>query len=122
MKLVFFLATLVVSFLASAAAFGGEIQGRVMNAQGGPVRGATITVGANQEAPRVRVVTAEDGSYTIPNLEPGVYTFTVSTANGEQTLRQEVAVTSEAAPARADFRFTAATAEAVAGLEERNPN
>src|ERR1700680_1885039 len=122
MKLVFFLAALFVSFLASAAAFGGEIQGRGLNAQGGPVRGATVTVSANHEPPRAKIVTAEDGSYAIPNLEPGVYTVTVSIANGQQVLRQEVTVGSEAAPARADFRFTAADAEGVAGLEERNPN
>src|SRR5579864_1959714 len=122
MKLVFFLASLFVSLLASATAFGGEIQGRVLNAQGGPVRGATVTVSAANEPARAKVVTAADGSYAIPNLDPGIYTITVSVANGQQVLRSEVAVSSEAAPARADFRFTAATAEGVAGLEERNPN
>jgi hypothetical protein len=121
-KLVFFLAALFVSFLASATAFGGEIRGRVLNAQGGPVRGAAVTVSANNEPAREKVVTAEDGSYTIPNLEPGVYTVTVSIANGQQVLRQEVAVASDTAPASADFRFTAVAAEGVAGVEERNPN
>jgi hypothetical protein len=76
MKLVFFLAALFVSFLASAAAFGGEIQGRVLNAQGGPVRGAAVTVSANNEPASAKVVTVDDGSFTIPNLEPGVYTVT----------------------------------------------
>jgi len=37
-------------------------------------------------------------------------------------LRREVAVGSEADPAHTDFHFTAAAAEGVAGLEERNPN
>jgi len=122
MKLVFFLTALGVSWLAPAAAFGGEIQGRVLNAQGGPVAGAAVTVSAGQEPARAKAVTAADGSYAIANLEPGVYTVTVSLANGQQVLRREVAVGSEAAPARADFRFIAATAEEVAGLEERNPN
>ncbi len=122
MKLVFFVAALFVSFLASASAFGGEIQGRVLNAQGEPVAGATVSVSANHQPPRAKVVTAADGSYAIPNLEPGVYAVAVSIANGQQELRQEVAVGNEAAPARADFRFTAAAAEGVAGLEERNPN
>src|SRR5579864_1219606 len=122
MKLVFFGAALCVSWLASAAAFGGEIQGLVLTAQGAPVAGAAVTVSANHEPPRAKVVTAADGSYAIPNLEPGFYTVTVSLANGQQVLRREVAVGSEAAPARADFRFTAAAAEGVTGLEERNPN
>src|SRR5579864_5170072 len=122
MKLVFFLTALGVSWLAPAAAFGGEIQGRVLNAQGGPVAGAAVTVSAGQEPARAKAVTAADGSYTIANLEPGVYTVTVSLANGQHVLRREVAVGSEAAPARADFRFIAAAAEGVTGLEERNPN
>jgi hypothetical protein len=92
----------------------------VLNVQGGPAPGATVTVSTNNEPPLAKVVTAEDGSFALPNLEPGVYTVTVSIANGQQ-VREEVTVDSEAAPARADFRFTAA-AEGVAGLEERNPN
>src|SRR5258708_2510654 len=118
----FLFAVLFVSFLASAPAVGGGIQGLVLNAQAGPVAGATVAVGANHEPPRAKVVTAADGSYVVPNLEPGAYTVTVSSANGQQALRQEVIVGSEAAPDRADFRFTAAAAEGVAGLEERNPN
>src|SRR6266568_3895353 len=118
----FLFAALFVSFLASAPALGGGIQGLVLNAQGGPVVGATVAVGANNEPPRAKVVTAADGSYAIPNLEPGVYTVTVSIANGQQVLRQQVTVGSQAEPDRADFRFTGAAAEGVAGLEERNPN
>src|ERR1700730_6242776 len=121
MKLVFFLAALFAS-LPSAAAFGGEIRGRVLNAQAGPVRGAAVTVSANNEPASAKVVTAADGSYAIPNLEPGVYTVTVSIANGQQVLGQQVTVGSQAEPDRADLRFAAAAAEGVAGLEERNPN
>jgi hypothetical protein len=120
-KLVFLGAALFVASWAPAAAFGGEIQGRVLNAQGGPVAGAAVTAGVGAETPSAKVVTATDGSYTILNLEPGVYTVTVSIASGQQVLRQEVTVGSESAPARADFRFNA-TAEGVTGLEERNPN
>jgi hypothetical protein len=122
MKLLFFWTALFVSWLMSVAAFGGEIQGRVLNAQGAAVAGATVTISAGHEPLHVKVVTAADGSYTIPNVEPGMYAISVSLPNGQQVLRREVAVGSEAAPARADFRFTAAAAEVVAGLEERNPN
>jgi len=122
MQLVFLAVALLLSFFAPASAFAGEIQGRVLNAQGGPVAGATVTVGASHEPTQAKAVTAADGSYVIPNLEPGVYAVTVSTANGQQVLRQEVTVGREDDPIRADFRFTAADTEAVAGLEERNPN
>jgi hypothetical protein len=122
MKLVLVLAALLASFVASDAAFGGEIRGGVLSAQGTPVAGATVTVIANDETPRAKVVTAADGTYVIPNLEPGVYTVTVSMANAQQVLRQKMTVTDEVVPARVFFRFTAAAAEGVAGLEERNPN
>src|SRR5260370_30260716 len=102
----FLFAVLFVSFLASAPAGGGGIQGLVLNAKAGPVAGAPVAVGANHEPPRAKVVTAADGSYAIPNLEPGVYTVTVSIANGQQVLRQQVTVGSQAEPDRADFRFT----------------
>jgi hypothetical protein len=122
MKLVFFLSALFVSFSASAKILDGEIQGRVLNAQGVPVAAATVTVSTNHEPPLATVVTAVDGSYAISNLEPGVYTVTVSIANGQQVLRREVVLEGEAAPVLADFRFTAEAAAEVAGLEERNPN
>ena len=86
------------------------------------VAGATVTAAASSEPPRAKAVTAADGSYSIPSLAPGVYTITATTANGQQTLRQEVTVGAEAGPVRADFRFTAASAEGVTGLEEQNPN
>ena len=116
MQLVFLAVALLLSFLAPASAFAGEIQGRVLNAQGGPVAGATVTVGASHEPTQAKAVTAADGSYVIPNLEPGVYAVTVSTANGQQVLRQEVTVGREDDSIRADFRFPAADTEAVAGL------
>jgi hypothetical protein len=121
MKLVFFAVALFGLFVASASAFDGEIQGRVLHSQGGPVAGATVIVSTNHEALRAKVVTAADGSFAIPNLEPGAYTVTVSIANGQQ-MQQEVIVGDDVATARADFRFTAEGAEGVAGLEERNPN
>ncbi len=123
MKVLYSCAALFACFLASASAFGGEIQGRILNAQGAPVPGAAVTVSGNDDEPAAaKAVTAQDGSYAIPNLKPGAYLVTVSIANGQQVLRQQVSVESETAPARADFRFSTPAPEQVAGLEERNPN
>src|SRR5215813_6910644 len=106
MKLIL-LFTALVAPLAAAATFDGGIQGRVLNAQGGPVAGATVTVTTKDE-PRAKVITAADGSYTISNLEPGAYTVTVSLANTPQVLRMDVVVVDSApVPTRADFRVTA---------------
>ena len=121
MKLAVNAAALCVSFLAPAALFGGEIQGRVLNAQGAPVAGATVTAAAGRE-PGAQVVTAPDGTYDIPNLDPAIYMVTVSLANSGQVLHQQVDLRSSPAPSHADFRFTANAADDIAGLEERNPN
>jgi hypothetical protein len=122
LRFLFVLAVIAASSLLSAAALQSEIQGRVMNVQGAPVRGATVTVSAGSQETCAKVVTGEDGSFVVPNLEPGVYTVTVSVPNTQQVLQQNVVVESEAVPVLADFRFTADATEGVAGLEERNPN
>lgn len=119
MRLTFLFAVFFSSFLSSG--FGGEIHGRVLNAQGGPIEKATVTVSEGRDPSAAKVVTAEDGSYAVLNLEPGTYVIMVSLADGQQVLRREVAVDNDAAPARADFRFAVA-AEDVTGFEERNPN
>src|SRR5215831_1229166 len=122
MKLIVVLTIFLALPFAYAASFDGGIQGRVLNAQGVPVAGATIIVTAGNGEPRAKAVTAADGVFAISNLEPGLYTVTVSLANTQQELRREVIVENEAAPVVTDFRFTADAAEGVAGLEERNPN
>ncbi len=110
------------ALLLTPVLFAAQIQGRVVNAQGGPVAGATVTVSGQDQTPRGKAVTGTNGSYAILNLEPGAYTVAVTVAEGQAALRQDVTVESEAEPARADFRVAAAAAEEVAGLEERNPN
>ena len=120
--LVSFFAALFVSTWVSPAAFGAEIQGRVLAAQGEPVRGSAVTVSRSHGAAQAELITAADGSFFIANLEPGVYMITVSLANDQEVLRREVAVGNDSDRARADFLFTVAAAKGVAGLEERNPN
>ena len=62
-----------------------------------------------------------DGTYSL-DLEPGLYTVTVSLAEGQQVLRQDVTVDNDGGLTQADFRFASAATTEVAGLEERNPN
>ena len=111
MKIVFFSAALFVSGLAPAMALGGGIQGRVLTPQGGPIAGATVTVSASQDSTPTKVITAADGSYVVSNLEPGVYTVTVSIGNGQEVLEQKVIVDSQPVRAGVNFRFTAAATE-----------
>jgi hypothetical protein len=48
---------------------GAEIQGRILNPQAEPVRGATVSVNASNKLASAKVVTAAEGSYAIANLE-----------------------------------------------------
>src|SRR5690348_12012548 len=102
------------------AAFSGDIQGKVLNAQGAAIAGATVTASLDHEAAPAKAVSKPDGSYVITDLKPGVYTVTAAVANTPQVLRQTVSVGTAAA--RADFRLPAVAVQQLSGAEERNPN
>src|SRR5215471_4679802 len=79
-------------------------------------------VSGEDQALRAKTVTGTDGTYSVLNLEPGLYTMAVSLAEGQQVLRQDVTVDNDCGLTQADFRFTSAATTEVTGLEERNPN
>lgn len=82
-RLAFFrLAVLVVSLVALTASSAlaqqrGTISGRVVDAAGLVLPGATITITEQNTGFDRSVVTAETGTYAVPNLDPGTYTITV---------------------------------------------
>jgi hypothetical protein len=55
----------------------GSISGKVVDPANLPLPGATVTVTEQNTGFTRTVVTAETGTYLIPNLEPGTYTITV---------------------------------------------
>jgi hypothetical protein len=63
------------------AAETGNIRGRVVDEQGGPVPGATVTVSGPNIAGEVSTTTAADGTFQIIALRPGVHEVHVSMAN-----------------------------------------
>ncbi len=68
--------TLVISIPAMAQQ-RGSIGGRVLDAGGLPLPGATVTVTEQNTGFTRTTVSAENGAYSIPNLEPGTYRVTV---------------------------------------------
>jgi Carboxypeptidase regulatory-like domain/TonB-dependent Receptor Plug Domain/TonB dependent receptor len=65
---------------ASAPVLGqqrGSVSGRVLDAGGLALPGATVTITEQSTGFTRTVVTAETGGYSIPNLDPGQYTITV---------------------------------------------
>ncbi|MBV9573245.1 MAG: TonB-dependent receptor, partial [Acidobacteriales bacterium] len=80
--------------LASAAsAQTGSIAGTVVDASGAVVNGADIRVTANATGTDRQVKSADNGTYSIPNLPVGKYDLTVSAANFEQYRVTDLVVT-----------------------------
>ncbi|MBI3934368.1 MAG: TonB-dependent receptor [Acidobacteria bacterium] len=113
---------LAFAFLFAAPAWAGQIQGRVLNPQGAAVAGAKVAVSNQQGEGLVQAATGADGSYSIPGLEPGSYTLTVTAPSVAGTLSRRVDIPEGTEPVRADFQFQAAAAPTPIAGEERNPN
>src|SRR3990167_5367097 len=99
-----------------AAAWAGQIEGRITNAQGAVVSGVKVTVVHQGDGARWEATTKSDGSYAVAGLEPGAYTITVAAAPGQTPLRREVSLGAGANSVRADFQLPAAQ-QSVAGAE-----
>ena len=56
----------------------GQITGRVTDASGAVLPGATVSVKAVEIASERTVTTNREGLYVLPNLQPGLYEITVS--------------------------------------------
>src|SRR5678816_1961272 len=68
-----------------------SISGRVVDASGLGLPGATVTVTSQSTGFTRTVVTAETGGYAVPNLEPGIYTVLIELA-GFSSVRRPDAV------------------------------
>ncbi|MBI4456404.1 MAG: TonB-dependent receptor [Acidobacteria bacterium] len=111
----------VVLFSLATAVYAGEIRGRVLNAQGTAIAGAKVTVSNEDEGIHREATTSTDGSYTIPDLESGLYTVMVSTP-GQETLHKEISIGQELNTAQVDFQVAQAPAQRPSVAQERNPN
>jgi hypothetical protein len=84
---------LAVSTLTFAQTAQGTVQGTVTDQNGAVVVGASIDA-TNNGTGEKRTVTANDqGSYTIPNLVPGLYTLVVTAPGFSNTTVKDVNVT-----------------------------
>ena len=75
---------LIVGIIVTCAVSGtalaqqrGSIAGKVVDSGDLPLPGATVTVTEQNTGFTRTVVTAESGAYSVPNLEPGVYSVTI---------------------------------------------
>ena len=84
----FLLAVALVVFALAPAAFaqgsGGTLKGTIVDQGGAVVPGATVVVKDNQTSRERTVTASSDGTFTVPQLEFGTYTVTI-TAQGFST-------------------------------------
>ncbi len=75
----------------------GQITGKVSDANGAVVAGATVTLHSAETGAQRTATTSDDGVYAITNLQPGVYEITVEAANfAKSTQRVQVTVGAKA--------------------------
>jgi len=110
---------LVVSVLcviaASIPAAGqqrGSVSGRILDAGGLVLPGATVTVTEQNTGFTRTVVTAENGAYLVPSLDPGIYTVAVELSGFGSMQRTDLALTAGSA-------ITLDLTMQVAGLQEQ---
>ncbi len=88
--------TILTLFICAPAAAQqrGSIAGRIVDAGGLPLPGATVTVTEQNTGFTRTVVTAETGAYSVPNLEPGLYTITVEMSGFASIKQADLRLTS----------------------------
>jgi hypothetical protein len=85
-----FLAAVSSSVLAQQR---GSIAGRLLDPDGLPLPGATITITAQGTGFTRTVVTADTGAYSVPNLDPGTYTLLIEMPGFATLKRADIALT-----------------------------
>src|SRR4029450_3119651 len=80
----------------TAQSGNGTLRGRVLDEQGAPMPGVTVTTSSPQALTPVVAVTDGNGEYRLANLPPGTYTLKVeltgfSTINREDILLRAAA-------------------------------
>jgi hypothetical protein len=89
----------------------GSISGKVVDQGGLALPGATVTITEQGTGFTRTAVTAENGAYLIPNLEPGVYTVLLEMSGFAAVKQPDVALTAGSA-VNLEFKMQ------VAGLQE----
>jgi hypothetical protein len=116
-------ALLTLALLAVAELPAATIAGKVSSLEGAAVPGAQIVVQQGNSEFSMTVMTAEDGSYSLPSLPAGLYTIVVTKLGYANFTQENVAVQGEGETVELQFRLRPAEQQTVVrGVEELNPN
>jgi outer membrane receptor protein involved in Fe transport len=100
----FILAIMAAAAVQAAAQQMVSISGRIVDPEGLPLPGATITATEQSTGLTRNVVSAETGAYSMPNLEPGTYTVTVEMPSFATLKRTDLALSAGTA-ANLEFKM-----------------
>jgi TonB dependent receptor/Carboxypeptidase regulatory-like domain/TonB-dependent Receptor Plug Domain len=89
--------TLLLWTATAHATIFGQLQGVVHDPQHRPIAGASVEVNAANSSFTKTILTAQDGSFSIPSLPLGNYTITVS-QSGFGTAKQTLTLASDTSP------------------------
>jgi len=103
---------LIVTSLPAAAQQRGSISGRIVDAGGLVLPGVTIIITEQNTGFTREVVTAENGAYTVPSLDPGVYTMAAELSGFTATKRTDLRLTAGA-------QITVDLTMQIAGVQEQ---
>ena len=103
--------SLLISTATATAQQRGSVSGRVLDAGGLVLPGATVTLTEQNTGFSRTVVTAENGAYAVPNLDPGVYSLVAELSGFAPVTRSGLRLTAGSA-------ITADVTLPVAGLQE----
>src|SRR5262245_3749402 len=104
--------SVIVTVIPAAAQQRGSVSGRVLDAGGLVLPGATVTITEQNTGFTRDVVTAENGAYLVPNLDPGLYTVAVELSGFAGIKRTDLTLTAGSA-------ITLDVTLQVAGLQEQ---
>ena len=92
----FFAVALCIATLAPAAhaqlSGKGEVRGKVADASGAAIPGATVVATSDQTGIATTTTSTGAGDYSMPTLEPGIYTLTISATGFEKLTQHNVHV------------------------------
>src|SRR5688572_28713954 len=88
---------LVLPFALSGVALGqeitGNLAGNVKDSSGAIVKGATVIITDVQKNSVVRTIeTNDEGDFSVPNLQAGIYSVTVEATNFKKTVQSDIKV------------------------------
>src|SRR5258708_1946426 len=95
LRVLFVLLCLAFFLSPAQAQFKASVQGTVLDARGGVIAGAKVSVASQETGVTRETVASGDGFYRVTELPPGLYTVTVESTGFEKSVTKDLEVVAE---------------------------